>query len=98
MGKCSRGRSRLKKFRGLALAALLVGIATPTALSLTSAPAAAQAVDGGEIAAFYRARGGAPLWFSPRSGAAARQLIQLLASAQADNLNPRRYNVRGLER
>jgi murein L,D-transpeptidase YcbB/YkuD len=98
MGKFSRGGSPLKKFRGLALAALLVGIATPAALSLTSAPAAAQAVDGGEIADFYRARGGAPLWFSPRSGAAAHQLVQLLATAQADNLNPRRYNVRAIER
>ena len=44
--------------------------------------------DGAEIAAFYRSRGGAPLWFSPRSGAAAQQLVQLLATAQADNLNP----------
>src|SRR5947209_4600236 len=98
MGKDSRGGGPLKKFRGLALATLLVGIATPTALSLTSIPAAAQAVDGGEIAAFYRARGGAPLWFSPRSGAAAQQLVQLLATAQADNLNPRRYDARGVER
>ena len=50
----------------------------------------------GEIADFYRARGGAPLWFAPSSGSAADQLIQLLASAQADHLNPRRYDVRGL--
>ena len=52
----------------------------------------------GEIAEFYRARGGAPLWFGPNSGRAAEQLIQLLASAQADHLNPRRYDVRGLAR
>ena len=97
-GKFSRGGSPLRKFRALALTALLVGTATPAALSLATVPAAAQAVDGGEIAAFYRARGGAPLWFSPRSGAAARQLVQLLATAQADNLNPRRYNVRAIER
>jgi murein L,D-transpeptidase YcbB/YkuD len=50
----------------------------------------------GEIADFYRARGGAPLWFAPNAGPAAQQLLQLLASAQADNLNPRRYDVRGL--
>ena len=47
---------------------------------------------------FYRSRGGAPLWLAPRAGAAAQQLIQLLATAQADHLNPRRYNVRALER
>jgi L,D-transpeptidase YcbB len=52
----------------------------------------------GEIAQFYRARGGAPLWFARTSGTAADQLVQLLASAQADNLNPRRYDVRGLSR
>ena len=67
-------------------------------LAMHVAPAAAQSVDGGEIADFYRARGGAPLWFAPRSGAAAQQLLQLLATAQADNLNSRRYNVQGLTR
>src|SRR5205085_7551353 len=51
-----------------------------------------------EIAEFYRARAGAPLWFAPNSGRAAEQLVQLLASAQADHLNPRRYDVRGLAR
>ena len=35
----------------------------------------------GEIAQFYQARGGAPLWFAPNSGRATDQLIQLLASA-----------------
>jgi len=90
--------SPLKGFRGLALAALLFGVATPAALGLAPSLAAAQSFDGGEIAAFYRARGGAPLWFAPRSGAAARQLLQLIATAQADNLNPRRYNVKALAR
>jgi len=52
----------------------------------------------GEIADFYRARGGAPLWFAPKAGPAADLLIQLLASAQADHLNPRRYDVRGMAR
>ncbi len=68
------------------------------ALGAAATPAAAQSADGAEVAAFYRSRGGAPLWFSPRSGAAAQQLVQLLATAQADNLNPRRYNARGLSR
>jgi murein L,D-transpeptidase YcbB/YkuD len=79
---------------GLALAA--AAVAAPLAMHVQ--PAVAQSFDGGDIAAFYRARGGAPLWFAPRSGAAAQQLIQLLATAQADNLNPRRYNVRALSR
>jgi len=76
--------------------ALAVSLAAP--VSMQAQPAAAQSLDGGEIAAFYRARGGAPLWFSPRAGAAAQQLVQLIATAQADNLNPKRYNIRGLQR
>jgi L,D-transpeptidase YcbB len=79
---------------GLALAA--AAVAAPLVMHIQ--PAAAQGVGDGEIAGFYRARGGAPLWFSQKSGPAAQQLIQLLATAQADNLNPRRYNVRGLSR
>ena len=79
---------------GLALAA--AAIAVPVAVQVQ--PAAAQSADGAEIAAFYRARGGAPLWFSPTSGAAAQELVQLLATSQADNLNPRRYNIRALQR
>jgi murein L,D-transpeptidase YcbB/YkuD len=79
---------------GLALAALAA--ATPLATHI--GPAAAQGMDGGDITAFYRGRGGAPLWFSPRAGSAAQQLLQLLATAQADNLNPHRYNLRGLSR
>ena len=51
-----------------------------------------------DVNAFYSSRGGSSLWLAPRSGAAAQQLIQLLATAQADNLNPKRYNTRGLER
>ena len=51
-----------------------------------------------EIADFYRARGGAPLWFGPNADGAADQLVQLLASAQADHLNPRRYDARGVAR
>src|SRR3954454_8789012 len=83
-----------KLLLGLSVGAAAVASTVPVTLQ----PAAAQSVSGGEIADCYRSRGGAPLWFSPRSGAAAQQLVQLLASAQADNLNPRRYNVRALER
>src|SRR3954471_17213976 len=52
----------------------------------------------GAIADFYRARNGAPLWFSPRSGNAAQQLLLLLTTARADNLNPNRYNAKGVSR
>jgi murein L,D-transpeptidase YcbB/YkuD len=79
---------------GLALA----GAAMSAPLVTQVQAAAAQSVDAGDIGAFYRSRGGAPLWFSPKSGAAAQQLLQLLATSQADNLNPRRYNVRALAR
>ena len=80
-------------------AAAVIAAAVPMALHGTSADAAvASPSSTGEIAAFYRARGGAPLWFSPRAGAAEQQLLSLLATAQADHLNPRRYNVKALTR
>ena len=65
--------------------------------SATARPVADAQV-GGSIAAFYRSRGGAPLWFSPTSGASVQNLMLLLSTAQADGLNPNRYNVRGLTR
>src|SRR3954454_7313150 len=83
-----------KLLLGLSVGAAAVASTVPVTLQ----PPAAQSVGGGEIAAFYRSRGGAPLWFSPRSGAAAQQLVQLLATAQADHLNPKRYNVKALAR
>ena len=88
----------MNRFWGIGCAAAAIAVSVPAALSIAPSEAAAQSADGGEIAAFYRARGGAPLWFSPRSGAAAQELVQLLSTAQADNLNPRRYNVRALSR
>jgi len=77
----------------IALGSVSVGLAPP-------APAAAAAVDSGSagVTAFYRARNGALLWLSPRSGNAAQQLIQLLGSASADNLNPKRYQSKALAR
>ena len=83
----------------------ILGVATPLTIIAAVAglagvpsfsPAAAQADSG--VADFYRARGGAPLWLAPTSGNAAQQLLTLLASSQADHLNPRRYNVGGLTR
>jgi len=83
-------------------------VLTASALTLlaSAAPLAAPAVAktpkaapfDGEIADFYRSRAGAPLWFGPNSAGASDQLIQLLASAQADHLNPRRYDIRSLSR
>ena len=97
MAKLVRGARPLN---GLLVAALVAGTAAAP-LAMHGAPASAalfvQPSDGG-IAEFYRMRGGAPLWLAPTSGAAAQQLISLLATAQADHLNPRRYNVKALSR
>jgi murein L,D-transpeptidase YcbB/YkuD len=80
-----------------AVGSAFAGIApTPTQSVAASRPAGTE--HGAAIANFYRSRGGAPLWFSPRSGAAAQQLVQLLSTASADNLNPARYNLRAISR
>jgi murein L,D-transpeptidase YcbB/YkuD len=94
MGKLARGARPLNALLvlGLAAAVPLAGRGT-----FASAAAAEPALDS-DIASFYRARGGAPLWFAGNSGAAAQQLVSLLATAQADHLNPRRYNVKALTR
>jgi murein L,D-transpeptidase YcbB/YkuD len=95
MVKFTRGRMPLRNIvagLGIALAAAPVTVAT-TASARTADQSASS-----EIANFYRARGGASLWFAPNSGNAAPALIQLLATAQADRLNPKNYNVRGLTR
>ena len=99
MGKRIRGSLPLNKWlaAGGAFAALAVALPATTGMAPVHAAQATGPLDS-EIANFYRSRGGAPLWFGPRAANAAPQLIQLLATAQADHLNPRRYNVRGLER
>jgi len=88
-------RTSLTVAASLALGAAALGIAPRPAETRAAAFAAS---DQSEITAFYRSRGGAPLWFAPRSGAAAAQLVQLLSTASADNLDPRRYNTRNLSR
>jgi L,D-transpeptidase YcbB len=98
MGKHIRGISPLSRIIAAGGAVAALAVAAPMALPTSALRAAAPALADGEIADFYRARGGAPLWLSPKAGNAAQQLVQLLATAQADHLNPRRYNVRGLER
>jgi murein L,D-transpeptidase YcbB/YkuD len=96
MRKIVRGLPPLGRIfaAGSGLAAL--AFASPVVLPIASAHAAAAPAFDSEIADFYRSRGGAPLWFGPTARDAAPQLLQLLATAQADHLNPRRYNVRGL--
>src|SRR4051794_18329034 len=89
-------RISLTLVTALAVGAAVANIAVRPAQS--SAAGLAAANESAAITAFYRSRGGAPLWFSPRSGAAAQQLVQLLATASADNLDPRRYNTRNLAR
>ena len=100
MGKLRGGIAPLGQVVATAGAVAALAVAAPLtfAPSAAVAAAAAQAPFDGEIADFYRSRGGAPLWFAPNAGNAAPQLIQLLATSQADHLNPRRYNVRGLQR
>jgi L,D-transpeptidase YcbB len=93
------GVSRSKIIRAASVAALAVAAASPVALTLpTAASAQRLAAPNGDLASFYQARGGQPLWFSPRSGAAARQLAQLLATARADNRNPGRYHAGAVAR
>jgi murein L,D-transpeptidase YcbB/YkuD len=100
MGKLIRGFKPLNKVLGAGAAMGALMVAAPLALPATAAKAkaAAPAPIESEIADFYRSRGGAPLWFAPNAGDAAPQLVQLLATAPADHLNPKRYNVRGLQR
>ena len=79
----------------LAAAPLPSWAATP-AVSAGGAQLAAPFSSGTGITDFYRARGGRPLWLAPQSGAAADQMLALLASASIDGLNPNRYPVRNL--
>jgi murein L,D-transpeptidase YcbB/YkuD len=86
----------LKLLSGAALSA--AAVAVPLAVAPTPALAARQSNDSAAIAEFYRARGGAPLWFAPGSGDAAQQLLILLTTARTDRLNPNRYNVKAVAR
>ncbi len=54
--------------------------------------------DGRSVADFYAARGGRPLWFAPGNEQAASDLLQLLATAEADGLDPARYRTGDLQR
>ena len=91
------GRSPLSMVRAGGLAVLALALASPIALAAPTAASARPAAQAsGDVTAFYRARGYQPLWFSPRSGAAAQQLVQLLLTARADNRDPNRYHAKAV--
>jgi murein L,D-transpeptidase YcbB/YkuD len=97
MTKLLRGVRPLNGFFALGLAAAACG----ASIAAIDAPASARSSAGvgtADIAQFYRSRGGQPLWLAGSSGTAAQTLLTLLATAQADHLNPKKYNVRGLTR
>lgn len=79
--------------RGMAGAIALA--AAPLALVHASPAAAEVAVSASSdsLNQFYHARADRPLWLAPQSGNVAHQLLQLLQSAQADGLDPRRYST-----
>jgi len=89
-------RTSLMVAAAAAFGAAVLGFAPTTTASI--AAGARPADQSAAVASFYRARGGAPLWFSQQSGSAAQQLVQLLASSSADNLDPRRYQPQRLAR
>jgi len=80
-------------------AALAGGVLVALPMTLVPSPAVARTdPNAGGVADFYRARGGTPIWFAPKAGDAAQKLLTLLSTARADNLNPNRYNVKGVAR
>jgi murein L,D-transpeptidase YcbB/YkuD len=66
-------------------AALAMALAFSATVPSAHAPASAQSL-------------AAPSWFAPPSRNAAQKLVALLATAEADGLNPRRYDARRLTR
>jgi murein L,D-transpeptidase YcbB/YkuD len=84
MSKISNLTRRVPAGAGLAMA-LALTVTIPSAHS----PATAQA---------RVARSAAPSWFAPASRNAAQKLVALLATAEADGLNPRRYDAKRLSR
>ena len=74
MGKYFRGASPLNRILAAGVAVAAITMTVPFALPNASAEARtpAPALLDGEIADFYRSRGGAPLWFAPNAGPAAQ--------------------------
>jgi L,D-transpeptidase YcbB len=97
MAKFVRGARPLDALFMLGAAAAAIALPLASRGTAASAAVVSSPIDG-SVAAFYSARGGTPLWLAPTSGAAAQQLLSLLSTAQADHLNPKRYNVKALRR
>lgn len=86
------------------------GLAAACALTLAPLPASAAATIGAASTAaartsaaqsvqdFHAARAGQPLWFRLGNEQAGNELLQLLRTAKADGLNPKRYRIRDVER
>ena len=79
---------------GLLLAAApLPSYAATPAAAAGAAPVAASFAGGSDIADFYRARGGRPLWLAPQAEGAIQLLLGLLNGASTDGLDPNRYDI-----
>jgi murein L,D-transpeptidase YcbB/YkuD len=93
------GRSRpVRLLSAVGVAAALVAAAAPLPLAPFEAQAQTSSSSYGlAISDFYAARGDRPLWFG-EPGRQAEVLLELLASADLDRLEPDRYRVRSLER
>ena len=82
---------------GLALAPLPVGQAALAAPQAVIAAVKSVAKSDRELRAFYQARNNRPLWFEDGPDTpAARQLIELIATADLDGLDPEEYRPRAL--
>ena len=78
-----------------ALLAAALALSAPFAAPTPAAAATSLAAPG--IDDFYASRDGRPLWLAGQ-GAEPQILLGLLKSADADGLDPRAYDVRGIER
>ncbi|MEO7602755.1 MAG: L,D-transpeptidase family protein [Sphingomicrobium sp.] len=85
MSKSLNVTRRRQTLGGAALASVLAASALAVAVPIAPSPAVAQP-----------ASRAAPLWFAPSAGNAPQRLLALLATAEADGLNPRRYDARRL--
>ncbi len=81
----------------LALVAAPLSAAPAKAAAPRASKALAQQPLGQGVEDFYRARGNALLWLSPRAGAAAPMLVETLKSAALDGLDPAAYRTDALE-
>ena len=82
---------------GLALAPLPVGQAALAAPAAVVAAVKSAAKSDRELRAFYQARKNRPLWFEEGPDTrAARQLVELIATADLDGLDPEEYRPRQL--